>query len=391
MRPLRRVALALGVVAWPPLASLDLHADRRPVVETVDAQVPVPPVAVTVAGRTHVVHELHVTNVLTKDVWLDGVDVLRTDGSRGLVATHRGDDLRARIGRPGLPRRHETPHVIGPGLRAVVHFWFPLPDGERPPAGLRHRLFLRIAPPDGTPLAVETASVPVDRAESLLLGPPLSGGPWAAIYDPVLKGGHRTVAYAVDGRARIPGRFAIDFVQLPASRVFAANPREIPPGWNGEGTDVLAVADAVVAAAADDMPDNPPPSERPRAPMALEDASGNHVVLDLGGGRYAFYEHLQNRSVAVQPRQRVRRGQVVGRLGNSGSSSIGPHLHFHVADADAPLAAEGRPFVFAAFDELGAFASLDALVGGSPWKDAAGGTVTRRHERPAPMAVIRFR
>lgn len=53
------------------------------------------------------------------------------------------------------------------------------------------------------------------------------------------------------------------------------------------------------------------------------------VSLDLGHGLRAFYAHLQPGSVRVKTGELVKRGQVLGRLGNSGNSA-GPHLHFHV-------------------------------------------------------------
>ncbi len=69
-------------------------------------------------------------------------------------------------------------------------------------------------------------------------------------------------------------------------------------------------------------------------PVAPESASGNYVALDLGGGRFAFYEHLQQGSIMVKPGSGCTRGEVIAKLGSSGSTSIGPHLHFHVADAN---------------------------------------------------------
>ncbi len=43
---------------------------------------------------------------------------------------------------------------------------------------------------------------------------------------------------------------------------------------------------------------------------------------------------------------------MIAKLGSSGSTSIGPHLHFHVADASSLLAAEGMPFVFRQFTAI---------------------------------------
>ena len=71
--------------------------------------------------------------------------------------------------------------------------------------------------------------------------------------------------------------------------------------------------------------------------------------LDIGGGRYAFYAHLKPNSITVEEDDRVRRGQVLARLGNSGNTSA-PHLHFHVMDAPLPLGADHNlPYVFDSF------------------------------------------
>jgi murein DD-endopeptidase MepM/ murein hydrolase activator NlpD len=43
----------------------------------------------------------------------------------------------------------------------------------------------------------------------------------------------------------------------------------------------------------------------------------NYVTLDLGGSRYAFYEHLKHGSITVRRGDRVKSGQVIGLLGNS--------------------------------------------------------------------------
>jgi len=53
----------------------------------------------------------------------------------------------------------------------------------------------------------------------------LRGGPWIAIYDPLLSGGHRTAIYTLDSRAGIPGRFAIDWIRLPPGGAFEKDRR----------------------------------------------------------------------------------------------------------------------------------------------------------------------
>jgi murein DD-endopeptidase MepM/ murein hydrolase activator NlpD len=87
----------------------------------------------------------------------------------------------------------------------------------------------------------------------------------------------------------------------------------------------------------------------------------------------------------------VKSGQVLGLLGNSGSSSSGPHLHFHVADASAELAAEGLPYVFRGFEVVGAFDHISAFTTGEHWKPAPSAAAGKRSlELPAANTVIVF-
>ena len=54
---------------------------------------------------------------------------------------------------------------------------------------------------------------------------------------------------------------------------------------------------------------------------------GNILTLDHGYGYLTRYGH--NSKILVRSGQRVRRGQVVALVGNTGKST-GPHLHYEV-------------------------------------------------------------
>ncbi len=54
---------------------------------------------------------------------------------------------------------------------------------------------------------------------------------------------------------------------------------------------------------------------------------GNYVMVDHGFGYKSRYAHLN--SISVAEGDSVRRGDLLGRSGNSGRSS-GPHLHYEV-------------------------------------------------------------
>jgi len=75
--------------------------------------------------------------------------------------------------------------------------------------------------------------------------------------------------------------------------------------------------------------------------------AGNHVIMG-SAGTYALYAHLVPGSVAVRSGQRVRAGEVIGRVGHTGNSTA-PHLHFQLMDSADPLRARGVPCAFAAY------------------------------------------
>jgi murein DD-endopeptidase MepM/ murein hydrolase activator NlpD len=54
---------------------------------------------------------------------------------------------------------------------------------------------------------------------------------------------------------------------------------------------------------------------------------GLHIVVDHGFGYQTLYAHMSR--MAVRPGEKVKRGQIIGYVGNTGVSS-GPHLHYEV-------------------------------------------------------------
>lgn len=64
------------------------------------------------------------------------------------------------------------------------------------------------------------------------------------------------------------------------------------------GDPVVAVASGVVVDTRNDLPENTPPHPLPN--LIVQNALGNNLIEDLGGGRYAVYAHLQPGRVAVQ-------------------------------------------------------------------------------------------
>lgn len=382
--------LLIGLLALGA-ASLVWSQSRRSIIPSVDVQIPSPPIPVNTAGKRHLAYELHITNFRSSEITLTRIEV--SDAARGSrLGEFQDAELDRLLGLTGAPPDKPERHVIGPGMRAVVYLWLALDDAVAAPAGLRHKIefdVIRASRREHT--IVEAGESNVRRDRPPVFDPPLRGGPWVALYDPMMTGGHRRTIYAVNGRARIPARFAIDWVRLENDGTTARGDRSQIANWYGYGAEVLAVADGVVVEANDDIAEDPSLSGGSRTPILLENVSGNFVGLDLGGGRYAFYEHLKHGSVKVKAGDRVKKGQVIGLLGNSGGSSSGPHLHLHVADAQSELAGEGIPYVFRSFEVVGAFESIQAFASGERWKPAPSGIGgVRRGELPAANTVVLF-
>jgi len=148
------------------------------------------------------------------------------------------------------------------------------------------------------------------------------------------------------GVAQIARRYAIDWKIYQNGQMYAGDARDVR-SYFSYGQEVLAVADGEVVQARDGMPDNIPRTAAgftPAVPISMDTVAGNFIVLALGDGQFAQYAHLQPGSLRVKTGDRVRRGEVVARVGGSGDARW-PHLHFQVADSPDILASEGLPYL----------------------------------------------
>jgi murein DD-endopeptidase MepM/ murein hydrolase activator NlpD len=100
---------------------------------------------------------------------------------------------------------------------------------------------------------------------------------------------------------------------------------------------VLAPADGRVVEVTDDSADSLAGSNSEHS---------NHLVIDIGGGRFLSMAHLKQGSVSIGVGDVVRSGQRVAAVGNNGNS-LEPHLHLQVQDSPAPTDADRTyPLVF---------------------------------------------
>ncbi len=365
------------------------HAQKLSAVP-VDLQIPLAPTPVKANGKFHLFYELHITNFRSRSLELTRVEVIGDNEAKPL-ASYRNAELQSRLARPGTMDTADK-RIIGGGMRAVMFLQITVEREAELPRSLHHRLFFTPDDPklDSAERVVDGARVIVQRSKPLVLSPPLRGDRWLATDALANDSTHRRTLLVVNGNARIAQRFAIDWSRIGADgQAFHGDPSK-NANWYPYGAEVLAVANAVVVDVKDGIPENDPTADEKAVPITIESAPGNYIILDLGNGHFAFYAHLQPNSFRVKLGDKVRRGQALALLGNSGNADA-PHLHFHLTNGNSPLGAEGVPYVFSSFEVLGVIDSLKVLVNGEGWKPTPGAKVDkRRFELPIRYAVISF-
>jgi hypothetical protein len=299
-------------------------------------------------GRTHIEYDLITTNALQPEATLKSL-VVRAD-QRTLLEL-RGDAL-ARITHP-LKAGAGTPVDIVPGGSSVVS----LVDVElaRSARNLPRRLTSTVR----YSVASGPLSNVVDRnrvalrtrvigRQPVVIAPPLRGSGWwsfNACCDP--DGSHRSGVLALDGVLTPVEVFAIDYLRITNGSVVQGDGAEVTDFF-AYGEPVHNVARGRVVAVHRGIPNAlwPPPESGPPNPavMTSTDYTGNSVIVKIARDRFALYAHLAPGSVQVKEGQRLRTGQMVGELGNSGNS-FAPHLHFAVQSRPSPFAGS-RPYVF---------------------------------------------
>jgi murein DD-endopeptidase MepM/ murein hydrolase activator NlpD len=90
------------------------------------------------------------------------------------------------------------------------------------------------------------------------------------------------------------------------------------------GQTVIAPADGTVVTVIDAVPDYDPGDREGYV------VPGNVVIIDHGEDEFSVLAHFKKGSIVVKPGQKVKLGQKLGLVGNSGNTSD-PHIHWHLA------------------------------------------------------------
>lgn len=313
-------------------------------------------------GRFHVAYEVAVLNAGPRPVSITRVETLANGPEGDVVATI---DQRETVARTLLIPNYSPDPIteIPVGRTAVLVLDDTYDSRDAIPSEVTHRLnaTLGTAAPETAERGAQYPDtitqiggvVRTGTGSPVVVGPPLAGDNWAALNGCCVVTSHRGAVMAVGGRLNGSERYAIDWVRVAPD----ADPLSTFDGTGKTNADylaydapLLAVADGTVTAVVSDMKEAAPhviPTD-----LTFTQLGGNHIIIDIGDGNFAFYAHMIPGSASVKVGDKVTRGQVIGRLGNSGNTSEA-HLHFHVSRSSVPLSSDNVPYVIDRFAFVG--------------------------------------
>ena len=271
-------------------------------------------------GITSLVYELHLVDSLKRAV--DFIEFNISSEKNNLLKDSEFTKL---------PKKEDT-------NRYVKYIWI---NVDEIPKVLNHSIKYKIE----DNIYEFTQIIDINEEPILSIGLPVKGGLWYMCDGPSPQNSHRKATTALKARydSMQDGyslgynnqRFAIDFEKVGENgRLYKHRGYKNSDHYCYQ-EDVYAVADGIVIGVIDSLPDmpNPPIIEEFDNPS---DFTGNLVLLDIGDGIIASYAHLLSLNINVSIGDTLKKGDLIGKIGSSGSSTM-PHLHFHLSKPDFNL------------------------------------------------------
>ena len=253
-------------------------------------------------GLEHVAYGFMLTNPLSLLVTLEKVEIL--DPSKGAVlATIEGDAILSVLTLFGT----EPGATFRGGQAGVLILDATAKRPRDVPRSLVHRVTVSLETAPGVPFedpdgvlatTFKIGPVQVGDEQPVVIAPPLRGEGWWDAVGCCVRSAHRGAILAVNGGFHAPERYAIDAVQLDDEGRYFVGPVDQLSSYPFFGAPIHAVADGKVVNLLDGLPEQVPGS--PAVGVTGATAGGNFIVQDIGGGRFAFYAHLQAGSLQVQ-------------------------------------------------------------------------------------------
>lgn len=305
------------------------------------------PVPVPTETDNLLVYELQLVNPNPNEIQVGLIEVTDQEGKP--LVTYFGHQLADNSLVYDSKGRVETKDILlQKDMGTFIYFYVTLPKTEKIPTQLKNKIWFSRQNTDKSEVAIESQDfdLAVSDEKPVVIGHPLKGANWVAAGALAPFSYHRRTILPIEGNFYLAQRYAVDWEQICKDgrsvhgSVFDNN------NWNAFGHEVLAVADGVVSKIHQGVAENTPP-KLPTATLKVADITGNSIMLKInqnGKDYYILYAHMQPGSIRVKEGEKIKQGQVIGLVGNTGNSSA-PHLHIHVCDANDPLKSEGVPFV----------------------------------------------
>jgi len=351
----------------PPPAGIALKDAYTPLTVTVENPSTFPFLGTD--GRYHVAYNLLLQNASVVPATLRKIEVVDAFHPSRVIASFAGKQLvdpacpfgdcnRLRA----LPAVPVKSAVIPPEQARLVFVDFAFGSLADAPAYVLHHLFIEGAtsPVVTKPKAAAYIVTPyrISARGPVVIGPPLKGRNWVALNGCCEPGfAHRSSPVAVNGNLAAAQLFAIDWKRTNDQGDFYAGDKTRNESYVDYGSPIVAVANGTFPETLDSLDANKPgvlPAKDPvlARKLTLQTVDGNHIVLRLGKGVYAFYAHLLKGSLKVKVGDRVHEGQIIARLGNTGNANAS-HLHFQLMNGPSVLGSSGIPYVIDDFQYQG--------------------------------------
>lgn len=308
-------------------------------------------------GTIQTNYEIICINALSHQVTLENLKVIDPATPAGPIISLSQKELLTLIRIPGSAQATTT---FGPGQMGYIRINLLFEDVSEIPSEFNHIITLSNASPSPSmdkTITQHISQAAVNFEPVPVISPPLKGNNWVAdavgLYSP-----HRLTTMPIDGALKTPERWAVDWIKLTSDNKLSTGDPKENKSYPQYGEEIIAVADGVILNTVNNLPDGQP-GKMP-ANITIDTAGGNYVYQDIGNGYSAFYAHLIPGTLKFKKGDFVKKGEVLGLLGNSGNSDA-PHLHFQVNKGQSPLGSDGVPYLIDSFTQIGYLDSKDYL------------------------------
>jgi hypothetical protein len=332
---LAAICLLLGI------ANRAYAADPHP--PQLDVSVLAQPAPIVQDGSRRLVYEMLITNFAKTSYVIDSIDA----AAGSATFSYKDVALAAMMYHLGIDAPKDSPanRTIDGGGSVLVYLL--LEVGKSTPRAIEH--VLHVLDDKGGAHDIAIAPLPVSAESAIVVAPPLRGE-WIA-GDSVSNApdaAHRRTVLIENGHPWLAQRFAIDWVQyqtVDGVRTTWKGPEDKNESYFCYDQPIYSVAAGTVVEAVDGLPENVPHSGKYAIDIDFNNAAGNHAVIEIAPHRYVLYAHMRPGTVKVKAGDRVRAAEIIGHVGNTGSSTE-PHLHMHIDDHPSFLAGNGVPYEF---------------------------------------------